>query len=199
MGGFPSNPMDTAMSGSGMGNNYMGGNQNPLLALAGSNTMGGVGSTMSGGPNSGIQGANSVINMIKQLRDDQKVDVNKFEAVVQFVWIPKTPTEREEAKKAAEEKLKADQTAAQGTDESSPDDETTADAAAITSVNTDTGMADSGTVTNGNDVALTGQPDSQAIAPVTPPVTLPDDTPTPSDTPDDSSSDGTSSDDTSLP
>jgi len=169
LGGLTANAADTSLTG---GYSFSG-SQNPLLALAGSN------------PGNIQQGTTGVVNMIKLLRDDQKLDANKFEAVVQFVWIPKTPTEREEAKKAAQEKLLAELAAAtQGTDEQQlPDDETNVGDANGTAV--DPGMQTG--VTNAddaagtaNDTAVTEQPDSPTDIPVTPQDdTTPDDTTSP--------------------
>jgi len=96
MSGYDTNAISTTMGSGSMGS-YVS-RENTLIALAG-NPQGGT------GPNSGMNQATNVLNMLKyQLKDDEKLDVRKFEAVVQFVWFPKTPTERAEAKT---EKLKA--------------------------------------------------------------------------------------------
>jgi len=171
MSGYSTNAIEMAM-GPGGSTGVVGLNQDPLLDLARSNAGSGIGNNMSMSGTGMERGTNAVIDMIKLLKDHQKLDANKFEAVVQFVWIPKTPTEREEAKKAAAEKLLAAQAAAQGTDEQTPDDGITDE----TTVDT--------TVTPGVDATgVTGQPDSQTVTPVT----VPDDTTSPSVPPDDTS------------
>ena len=180
MTSYSTNAAETAMGPGGSGN-IMGTNQNPLVDLARSNTGVGIGNTnLMSGQGGMERGTNAVLDMIKLLRDDQKLDANKFEAVVQFAWIPSTPTEREEARKAAQEKLLAAQAAVQGTDEQSPDDETTVDPSAVTPVDPNATISDPN--------AMTGQPDSLAVTPTTPPVIAPDDTTSPVVTPDDTTS-----------
>jgi len=111
IGMYDSNAATTALSGNqaGMGDLASGPNTNVLLALAMSNQSGGGGGISPGGTGSGT---NQVLDMIKSLNPDQKLDVRKFEAVVQFVWTPKTPSEREaikaEKRKAAMEAAAAE-------------------------------------------------------------------------------------------
>ena len=136
---YDTNAISTSMSPGTGGMGGMGGMngmgdyvspQSVLISLATSNSFGGGSGPMGGpgGTGSMSQGTTNVLNMLKyQLKDDEKLDVRKFEAVVQFVWIPKTPTEREEAK---EEKLKAQREAeaALATDDDTQNDATDSDA-----------------------------------------------------------------------
>ncbi|MDR1383478.1 MAG: pilus assembly protein PilM [Planctomycetaceae bacterium] len=94
------------------GTSGYGGGVNPLIALAQNNSGGGASGNIMGGGG----GAQSVVNTLKTLPPDQRLDVRRFDAVIQFVWIPKTPTERAEARKKAEEE-KAAATASEMTEE----------------------------------------------------------------------------------
>ena len=103
IGMYDSNATMTALSPgmNSMGDLARGPNTSILVDLAMSNQG-------TGGPSGMNSGTSQVLDMVKSLNPDQKLDVRKFEAVVQFVWIPKAPSEREAVKA---EKLKAAQEA----------------------------------------------------------------------------------------
>ncbi|MDR1492274.1 MAG: pilus assembly protein PilM [Planctomycetaceae bacterium] len=104
MGGYADDALSSTL-GQGGTSGY-GGGENPLLILAKSN-VGGGGVPSSIGSSGTAGGTQGVVNVLKQLPPDQRLDVRRFDAVVQFVWIPKTPTERAEARKKAEEEKAA--------------------------------------------------------------------------------------------
>ena len=148
MGAYDANPMSTTMGSSGAGMGSYISPHSVLISLATSSTMGGggMGGTMG---NSGMSaGTSNVLDMLKfKLKDDDKLDVRKFEAVVQFVWVPKTPTERAEAK---EEKLKAlmEAEAAKSTDDDTTDDETATDVGTVSNETVDDATVSDTTVSD---------------------------------------------------
>ena len=124
--------------------------QNVLISLAMSGGgMSGSTTTM-GGMN---QGTSNVLNMLKlQLKPEEKLDVRKFEAVIQFVWFPKTPTERE-AVKAEKLKAQMEAEAAQATDKEMTGNETGIDAA--NDVNTEIATVDTNANSEPSDIEPT--------------------------------------------